>query len=352
MIETVHDGDELLPLIGLQAQPGRTLQALRRRRAELIDLFFDYVAQFDLEDVMSALSLDGVDRIARAALFASLHASDLTSEERKAMLRGWIVAERLRVTVTARPQPYWTALGDVFLSGDPAGDFIAPSAAGVVIDARGPLAQSLPFLPEALRAGTILVTQLQNAAVALQGALDLVHAIDPATFGFVTAALTSIVIYENPQRTTSFSSSSSRSFPGAAMISNVLGNHVDRYRLADALVHEAVHSYLYAVEAHAPLVYPDCRFEPRITSPWTSAELPLHAFTHACFVWLSLSRFWSTAAARHGLNEASVEHYRARALSGFSEQRLEEAISRLETAIPEAAFSALGQVREAARRHF
>jgi hypothetical protein len=346
---TASTYSELALLVERHVPSVDVIQVLRRRRGDLINQLLAYVVELDLQHAMSSLSLDGADRIARAPLFAAFHVGNMTADERRPMLRDWLDAERLRVTMAARPVPRWTALGDVFLATNRDYDYFAPSAGGIVIDGQSPLAQTLPFLPEALRSGAIPATRPHDAAVALQAALDLVQAIDSATFGFITAALASIVVYETPQKAGSFSSSSSRSFSGSAMVSNVTGEHVDQYRLADALVHEAVHGYLYAVEPYAPLVWPDRRFEPQVISPWTSNTLPLHAFTHACFVWLALLRFW-TIAVEHGVfHESSVAHYRARALSGFVGNQLDDALAGIWTAIPEAARHALGQVRQAAR---
>jgi hypothetical protein len=347
---TGASGNELAPLIDDELRLRPIMQALMLRRTELINELTSQVDGLDLEQPFSSLSIDSVDRIARAPLFAAFLGSDMPFAERRAMLSNWLLAERLRVSLAPRHYACWTALGDVFLATDPRDDEFAASAGGLLVDARSPLAQELPFLPKAQRGGAAVAAEPLAACVALQDALELVYAIDAATYAFVTSALTAIVIYDTPVNPKSFSSSSSRSFAGAAMISNVLGGHVDRYRLADAIVHEAVHAYLYAVEAHAPLVYPARRVEPSITSPWTGALLPLHAFTHACFVWLALLRFWSEATCKGDLLQSRAEHFRIRALRGFVQQRLDAPLSAVCPAVPAAAADALLQVNAAARR--
>lgn len=342
-------GNELAPLIDDELPLWSIMRALRRQRTELIHRLTSQVHDLDLEQPFASLSMDSVDRIARAPLFVAFLGSDVPFAERRSMLSNWLLAERLRVSFAPRYHACWTALGDVLLAADARDDNFAASAGGVPVDARSPLAQELPFLPEAQREGAALAAEPRAACMALQDALELVHAIDAATCAFVTSALTAVVIYDTPLNPGSFSSSSSRSFAGAAMISNVLGDHVDRYRLADAVVHEAVHAYLYAVEAHAPLVHPARRVEPWTTSPWTGVQLPLHAFTHACFVWLTLLRFWSKAARRGDLLGSRVEHFRSRALRGFVGQRLEEPLAAACAAVPETAANALLQVSAAAR---
>lgn len=86
--------------------------------------------------------------------------------------------------------------------------------------------------------------------------------------------------------------------------------------IADALVHEAIHAYLYMHDP-TPLwgLKPDVRDEPSgVQSPWSGRALPLCTFLHACFVWYGLFFFWAQVMR----SPSDESHLRiARASSGF-----------------------------------
>jgi hypothetical protein len=67
--------------------------------------------------------------------------------------------------------------------------------------------------------------------------------------------------------------------------------------LADALVHETVHTVLDHIELTCPLVTDEYRFAgATIASGWTGKELDLNTFIHACMVWFANFHVWLNAA--------------------------------------------------------
>jgi HEXXH motif-containing protein len=92
--------------------------------------------------------------------------------------------------------------------------------------------------------------------------------------------------------------------------------HVDSLKLANALVHEAIHSLLYMVELMEPFyVFEDRAFE--VASPWTGNLLSLRSYVHACFVWFGLWNFWRAAIGSDALTGDEACGYVLRPSSGF-----------------------------------
>lgn len=91
-------------------------------------------------------------------------------------------------------------------------------------------------------------------------------------------------------------SSSNRSHVGQCVLTNL---HLADDRVvvaAEALVHEAVHQYLYRIEGEDGS-FCDLDAHGRYRSPWSGNWIPLHSFIHACFVYFALLGFWSRCAA-------------------------------------------------------
>jgi len=64
--------------------------------------------------------------------------------------------------------------------------------------------------------------------------------------------------------------------------------------IAGRLIHESVHSVLYALELLTPLyIDEDLARDGEAVSPWSGKVLPIKTFMHACCVWFALWTFWS-----------------------------------------------------------
>ena len=99
--------------------------------------------------------------------------------------------------------------------------------------------------------------------------------------------------------------------------------------LADAIVHEAVHSYIYMIELesgdntayeHFPLV------DREIISPWSHKRLKIRYFVHACFVWYSLLNFWNLVVMNSRLCSDEAIERRHLCAKGFSKSRLADLV--------------------------
>lgn len=88
-------------------------------------------------------------------------------------------------------------------------------------------------------------------------------------------------------------SSSWRSRPGFAAITNAELSVDPVLFIANALVHEAIHGALYHYEVAAPFTLGAVE-DIRIVSPWTGASLRVSSYLHACHVWFGLAWLWRT----------------------------------------------------------
>jgi HEXXH motif-containing protein len=114
-----------------------------------------------------------------------------------------------------------------------------------------------------------------------------------------------------------FSSGSNGDYVGRSVIANP--QVASTAALADAVVHEAIHSLLYMQEEQQPWVLDQSLYTPTpcVVSPWSGRTLPVRPFVQACFVWYGLANFWAMAASSGGFEPAHAQPFFARAVSGF-----------------------------------
>jgi HEXXH motif-containing protein len=126
-----------------------------------------------------------------------------------------------------------------------------------------------------------------------------------------------VCIREEAEDQASFSSVSFSCYPGLAVLSNCHVPDVGAHKLADALVHEAIHGALYLFETTKhPLLTCQPPAHLRLQSPWTGRQLSLDAYVQACFVWFGLAHLWKQMmSGTDELEEAAT--FLRKALNGF-----------------------------------
>jgi uncharacterized protein len=120
---------------------------------------------------------------------------------------------------------------------------------------------------------------------------------------------------------------------------------VEPMLLAEALLHEAIHSYLYMLEPdpYWGLVSASGSANAKVRSPWTGNELPLYAFLHASFVWYGLFFFWARLMQNNRGPNGNVPDYLAYAASGFTRGSLVDVIDKRNRGmVKEAVLAAMG----------
>jgi len=143
-----------------------------------------------------------------------------------------------------------------------------------------------------------------------------------------------MVLKVNPH--VQFSSGSSRAYVGRTVICNA--ESVPEPMLAEAIVHEAVHSYLYMLEELVPWM-PARRVSNKIgtnvPSVWTGNKISLMSFGQAVFVWYSLYNFWMGSIERDFYNREMVTKQMDFIRAGFDKLSLDWFQEISEGTVPE-----------------
>ena len=218
----------------------------------------------------------------------------------------------------AASSPCWSALGDLaYAYAKDEGwtrQFSAARAAGFLpVDTRCPATRGeIPGMgTESAEISKAEESEIVNRLVE---AIDLVEAASGATLQLFRDFVRVIVARETTQRR-NFHSGGARITPGRIIVNNVLGaKGVER--IADALVHEAIHCAIDHIELEQPIVIA-LGVDARIESPWTGRSLDLNTFVQACYVWYGLANFWERVDRRHDLRFEGGRAMLAQARRGF-----------------------------------
>lgn len=208
---------------------------------------------------------------------------------------------------------------------------------GIPIDLMSPHARSLD-----LQGGSLPVTPPRRAVSAesrrravfrIRCAYQKIRASGDDAAGCLRAWIRTIVV--QPEEGGKFASGSNGQYVGRVMLVNAHNETSSSEDLADALVHEAIHGYLYMHESVQPWVrdfelYTD---KGEIISPWSGALLPVRPFMQACFVWYGLSMFWAQQLDGPGFERARSLILLNRALRGFTQGSLVDRLQPWSTKI-------------------
>jgi hypothetical protein len=148
----------------------------------------------------------------------------------------------------------------------------------------------------------------------LNQAISSIQATAPHAFTFLLRFVTRVELIT--EATPYFNSASNNMYPRRVQLINMHMARGDIETVANALVHEAIHSFLYLLELEIPLLMNEPRHL-KLESPWTGNRISIHSYIHACFVWFGLSRFWKSDQVRKVFRPQDRErHFRA-AMKGF-----------------------------------
>ena len=301
---------------------------LRRRYEDLVDVRLRSIAATNEEGgcILESLSMISPER-RRAFLRAPQVASRILAARRPDALDAGPIAKALIAElaaagiVTELAEPVWTALGDKRLVPMlPGASEDVPSliaSTGIVLDGASPIdfsteatgAVALPASDQRM----LVEGRISDAAAGIARSA-------PHAFAFLKQCIDVVAMRTT---TTLQKRMSSNSFLRNARVMLILNGHLDgtgSAAIADAIVHEAIHSLLFMYEElYEPFVPRDSAAEFIVVrSPWSGAELFLSAFVHACIVWYGLYWFWSAAAPSPAWQGQSGSRFRARARAGFA----------------------------------
>lgn len=229
-----------------------------------------------------------------------------------------------------RPRGSWTALGDFYLAPDnetaedaPAHassfyignqTFKAPMLGNIVLDACRPF-RNTDYPPPMGEVTNHTPQELEFIKWRLEQSLEQIGRISGTARTAVDALLQVITVVRAPELTKGTQSFSNKPAIGRMGLANSHSNEWSVSKIADAIVHEAIHALIYKIELTNSL-YTDytMEWEPvTAVSPWSGRTLRLHSFLHACFVWFGLWNFWGLASH----DEAEAMELRQTAANGF-----------------------------------
>lgn len=217
-----------------------------------------------------------------------------------AFLKQSIFAERRQAGATDDfAEPLWTALGDAYLFPVGCGEaWTAPRlCSGLAVDIQSPSAK-LALSIDANLSRFPTPSEHHQIVVKLDDATRTIGAIAPPALTLLLAVTRVIVLGAGSGPDMAFSSFSHHRWPGRSGFGNAQLTGINFVTICDALVHEAIHSFLYLVEEHYPLLIVGAeRAEVKLQSPWTGRALSLRSFVHAIFVWFGLWQFWRRASS-------------------------------------------------------
>jgi hypothetical protein len=241
------------------------------------------------------------------------------------------VGALIEASSEALPRARWSALGD-FRVGDARVAVVSqPSLTGLTVDADSPA--SICFDSSVHDVGMQLLhygdhEAKETALRKVEAAMLALDAMDPAIAGFVRRFTLVANIVTDGERS-GFSSGSTDQYVGRSIFWNADLPSVDTEMLAEALVHEAIHSLLYMHEVREPwfLSQELLSSDAVVESPWTGSMLRVEPFLQACFVWFGLCHFWSLARRESPFKGQRAEASLATARQGFLEGPLLSRVS-------------------------
>jgi hypothetical protein len=277
---------------------------------------------------------EGVTRVLRAPRTARRLLWPRVSEAARTrrFLRSALLAERSALALNgSTPFRGWTADCRAYVRAS--GEVVAqPTIAnGIPIDLRSPHARSLDLMGGSRVIRGVRPTPRADDAARTVARLREAWAGIAASGGTTSACVAAwtrvIVAQADPSGL--FWSGSNGEYVGRVVVVDAAEERVSVEEIVDALVHEAIHGFLYMHESVEPWVldlalYTD---EGAIVSPWSGTLLPVRPFMQACFVWYGLTMFWAQHVNGDVFDEERTHYLLGRALAGFRGEPLADLLA-------------------------
>lgn len=166
-------------------------------------------------------------------------------------------------------------------------------------------------------------------------AFDLIRSTSPSWFEFINDIQSECYLYSHSDPDASFFSSGSfRGLNGAFFIH--AADNVTTQSLAEAIVHEAIHTAIYLWEYRFGIILKIEDEDELVISPWTQNTISKDNFAQAIFVWAGLVRFWKAAK----ISARGCQGHLDKALSGFKSNAISRFIEANKNVMEEGVASA------------
>jgi hypothetical protein len=276
-----------------------------------------------LLDAYSMLAKDDKEAFLRSPQVASQvlkEKSRKNNEWNSGQISSFLLAALARNNVISElPFPVWTALGDQYLEPQkPEHWNKAPDSFLGELDVVLDVESFTDFSCEAT--GNLVhldKVEICSATSKLNSAVNLISRTSANALSFWAQCVDVVALRKTECKSSKLSSSSFFRNARLSLISNSHLECVDTELMADALIHEAIHSLLFMYEEiDMPFVNPTSELKDAlIVSPWTGNSISLPSYVHACVVWYGLYWFWNTETSC-GIPERR-NYLKNRAKAGF-----------------------------------
>ena len=262
-------------------------------------------------------------------------------------------------SVRPSPQKRWSSLGDFHVAEDGDVQWQIRLDSFPPLDLGSPYAENMARSEGFVEVGTpetrgFSDDESQSLADALARTRDAIATVSPEAHRFVVTFNRVLILQRDPGAPDAFASGSTRQYIGRSFLSNPQLAFVDEAQLADAVVHEGIHGFLYALELSEPWVLRDELYDttPVLESPWTGNRLAVRPFLQACFVWFGLANFFARA-----LTGSVLPMHRAKvrlnvATAGFLRGDLLAILEPYRPALAPAVVGAIGGMQQTIRSAF
>jgi hypothetical protein len=279
-----------------------------------------------LKDIIATVSDAAFIRVLTApeSSFRILQYSDANAADRAHFLilafRAEAVRERRSVSVN---ECLWSALGDfrVLTDGSVRQEWLIPGM--IPIDLGSPHARSTAT-DEMQRDGACLnfvefsELEAHSLLVTLQTAGEAIRATSLQVHEFICMFTRVLVCVKDAVAPSSFASGTTGQYIGRSFLANPQLDSVDSVAIADAMLHESIHGYLFMLEREHRWVSAQLyRGNDWITSPWSGAKLRIRPYLQACFVWYGLLQFWCLALETGRWSEQGIRNRIRTSALGF-----------------------------------
>jgi HEXXH motif-containing protein len=253
----------------------------------------------------------------------------------------------------------WSALGDFHVSDT--GQLHWPYRIDDFppIDFGSPHAENMARSEGFVEVGTpetrgFSMDETEEQVAALVRTRDAIASTSSEAHRFVVTFNRVLILQRDPGAPEGFASGSTGQYIGRSFISNPQLDFVDEAQLADAIVHEGIHGYLYMLELNVPWVLRPDLYEttPAVYSPWTGNHLAVRPFLQACFVWFGLANFFARAFTQRTLPRARAYARLRIAATGFLKDELVSLVERYDNAISPEILSAIQSMQTTIREAY
>lgn len=284
---------------------------------------------------VEALTEAGRRRLLRAPEITRrlLFVATAPEDDLDALIRDAVTVEEAIAGAVRHPAaPLWSALGDVRL--DPSGALHSfPQLAGataVPLDFGSPHALAVDLTGE-LEINTaprpaLTDTEIAGIFTRVEAAMARLDDLTPTLPRFVAASTSVLVLQPDPASAAVASGTNGR-YVGRSFIANPQSPDATLDCFAEAIVHEAIHGFLFREALRRPWVNGEAAMEvKRIPSPWTGRPLPVRSYLEAACVWYGLVHLWSLALQGGGFDTEAVKTRLIRSVDGFNRGSLIERV--------------------------